>query len=802
MEKYLKQPQIPQRTPEWYAKRARILTSTQIASVLHLNSYRSYGELLRRQPDITPHPTPILTRRNAHEIDPITWGTVLEPVAIQHLESTTKKPVGELGLKIHDKIPYLGASPDGIQMVDGKPRLIEIKCPKKRQITYRVPLEYWVQVQIAMEVWDIDTSLYCEYKFDITTEQPTTKDLTITYGTLARGVYWVYGDSWMYTIHRNREWFNRIKPQLNDFYKLKFQPIFKEKKSISKPNSNSTSSKLKRKRKHEEFIDEEESIDDQSISQQAKKQITSGKFLIKERIPISRFANHLQQDHIIDWLEYNKDRHDFIKEKSLFLDFFNQMNLAFKLNKINSFIKLAIQKSITYSVLNPSIHNLLDIYENNLLLKLPYDLNVLEETARAMDDNVGIIFMGQLSTNIDDHYIWDTYDLIINRSIFPKLLPQYYKQLSKDLPPASQLPYIPIKLKFTTLDFKKNSNFLRAKHKLDMIKSGAITTTILMDRKNQMGIIQNHGDLSTFREGLNWLKNVQNVELDQLYPNMKNKYDSQWYGAKSEIAKEIEELTQISYLNVDTRNELHKMGIKKISQLTPDIVNNLKNSNRIMPHIVNKLYLPPIINIEDQDPPCEIFLDFENCTSLGGDAAIIFMMGILIREGKEDPKYYPFLVETFDKEGEINMLKRGMDFIEKTIKKYKRSYKSKFPVYHWSQAEPTLLKKAESKLPSKCEWFDLYAHFVKNGATLPNCWTYGLKDVAKTLHKLGKIQSSWLHGLDGNDAMVMAWNIKHKCDITGEKFYQDTRIKKLCEYNYVDCQVLLEIRDLLKSHVN
>jgi hypothetical protein len=157
-------------------------------------------------------------------------------------------------------------------------------------------------------------------------------------------------------------------------------------------------------------------------------------------------------------------------------------------------------------------------------------------------------------------------------------------------------------------------------------------------------------------------------------------------------------------------------------------------------------------------------------------------------------KYHPYLIENLDKRSEKKMLTEGLAFLT--------SLGPNVPVFHWSQAEPVMLRTAGYELPDNCEWFDIYKHLLTNGASIPQCYSYGLKDVGKRLYELGLIKSKWLYGLDGTEAMVMAWNIQHKCDITGEKFKDDPRIQKLCTYNYVDCQVMEEIRKLIVNHNN
>lgn len=786
MEHFLSLPQIPQRTPEWFQKKSEILSSTQVASIIHLNSHRSYDQLLQKQPDLEPPEIPRITRRNAHDIDPITWGTVLESIAIQHLEQTTQKPVGPLGLKIHDQYPYLGASPDGIQIVNSQPRLIEIKCPKRRQITYRVPLEYWVQVQIAMEVWDIDQTLYCEYKFDITTESPTTRDLTLTYGELARGVYWIYHDSWTYLIERDREWFQRVQPQIERFYYLKFAPS-----DLSLSFESDSNEDNQQKRKHTQVSPQ------QRKKQKVRQRISYSHFSIKERIPVNKLSNFLRDDPIIDWLEIHGAEHGYEKEKSIFLDFYNQMNLQFKLNQIVLLLNKVKEHQLSYRVLNPSIDNLIDIYQNNLLLKIPYDLSLLEETQAAMEDQVQVIFMGQLAKEIRGHYLWDTFDVIVHRDSFGLIFKPEQESLIQ-LPDLSELTYIPIKIKLTTLKFLKRGSgvHLGSDHKVDQLKIGAITAALLMDRHQTLGVIPEHKKHKLMEDGLDWLQSVKDTStIDSIYPNMKNHYDSQWKTAKSEIAREREELTQIRYLSVSIRGKLHNKGITKISQLTEEIVADY--DKKIIPHIQQELYLPKLVvppstptkhSVTDQ--PIEIYLDFEHSTSLGNTPSIIFLMGILVKIGDQDPEYHPYLVEHLNQESQTKMLSEGMHFL--------RMLRGKnIPVFHWSNAEPNLLSKAGWDLPSNCYWVDLHHHFVQNHASIPGCYTYGLKDVASSLYQMKMIQSHWLHGLDGNSAMTMACNINHKCEITGETFRDDLRIRKLCEYNYVDCIVMEEIRRLL-----
>jgi hypothetical protein len=145
----------------------------------------------------------------ASDIEAFTWGTMLEPIARNHIRDSYKTNVEELGLYVKGKY---GGSPDGILMLNGIPTLLEIKCPKTRQITYRIPIEYWIQCQMNMNVWNIEQCLYAEYKFDLSDNKPNINDLTLIYGKFPNlNVYWIYQCNWNIVIPIDRQWFKNLK---------------------------------------------------------------------------------------------------------------------------------------------------------------------------------------------------------------------------------------------------------------------------------------------------------------------------------------------------------------------------------------------------------------------------------------------------------------------------------------------------------------------------------------------------------------------------------------------------------------
>jgi len=86
------------------------------------------------------------------------WGKAHEPTATCFYEQfLAKKKVIEFGLMPHydaERVPFLGASPDGITE-DGT-RMLEIKCPFSNREIGPPASYYWVQMQLQMECCNID----------------------------------------------------------------------------------------------------------------------------------------------------------------------------------------------------------------------------------------------------------------------------------------------------------------------------------------------------------------------------------------------------------------------------------------------------------------------------------------------------------------------------------------------------------------------------------------------------------------------------------------------------------------------
>jgi hypothetical protein len=162
--------QVAQHSTDWYAQRRNRLTASEFSQILDGRR----GALLRQK--VAPASeaadsfgSTVALAQEDGEMTPFSWGHRFEPIvrAIYELEISGVATVCDtLGRFTHRSIPYLSASPDGIVTKGAlRGRLLEIKAPKSRQPGAFVPYEYYVQMQIQMEVADFEAVDFIEAKF-------------------------------------------------------------------------------------------------------------------------------------------------------------------------------------------------------------------------------------------------------------------------------------------------------------------------------------------------------------------------------------------------------------------------------------------------------------------------------------------------------------------------------------------------------------------------------------------------------------------------------------------------------------
>lgn len=149
--------QPKQKTPEWYEFRSNLLTASNIWKAL--SSEAQQNSLIYEK--CKPHEVYGTGNVNSS----LHWGVKYEPVTVQIYEDMYQTKVGDFGCIVHPMYSFIGASPDGINILETSPRygrMLEIKNIVNREINGIPKEEYWVQMQVQMETCDLDECDFME----------------------------------------------------------------------------------------------------------------------------------------------------------------------------------------------------------------------------------------------------------------------------------------------------------------------------------------------------------------------------------------------------------------------------------------------------------------------------------------------------------------------------------------------------------------------------------------------------------------------------------------------------------------
>ena len=165
-------PQPVQRTPEWYNFRWNLITASNAWKAFESQSCINQLIYEKCQPlktfeengeDGCEEQIKMVNTNTAMH-----WGQKFEPLSVMIYEYMYNSKVEDFGCIQHPNYKFLGASPDGIIIESSSGRygrMLEIKNPVSREITGIPKKEYWVQMQLQMEVCDLDECDFLETKF-------------------------------------------------------------------------------------------------------------------------------------------------------------------------------------------------------------------------------------------------------------------------------------------------------------------------------------------------------------------------------------------------------------------------------------------------------------------------------------------------------------------------------------------------------------------------------------------------------------------------------------------------------------
>lgn len=154
--------QPKQKTPEWYSFRNNLITASNAYKALDSESKKNQLIYEKCKPIKEDIPYIVNTENSLH------WGQKFEPLSVMIYEYKYDTIIEDFGCIRHPLYDFLGASPDGINIKEDSPlygRMLEIKNVVSRVINGIPKKEYWVQMQIQMEVCNLDKCDFLETKF-------------------------------------------------------------------------------------------------------------------------------------------------------------------------------------------------------------------------------------------------------------------------------------------------------------------------------------------------------------------------------------------------------------------------------------------------------------------------------------------------------------------------------------------------------------------------------------------------------------------------------------------------------------
>ena len=844
LDNILQRKQIEQLTPEWHKIRKNIITATDCSKILNCNPYMSIKELFYKK---CGQSKPINNKA-------VLWGQKYEDIAYTIYSKIYNIKLFKLGLLIHNKHKWLGASPDGIS---NDCRLIEIKCVYTRDINF-VPYYYWIQVQIQLEVCELEECDLFQCKFTECTKDEYEsyilnkkefidiskidkyyllkkknnitiigQNKSLEYQT--KTSYWKLDDFTITNIKKDKKWFNNSKNKLFKFYNdIKNYSIKQNKQNKQNEQLTITNDLIiRKKRKIGQYINDSKKM--------KYLQINWTKWISSNSL-----NNYIIDDPLLDWLnKYSYILYEKYPEYKKYLDTKNNSKFNYQrfLHKLSNNFKNAVIKNLNKRF-NKKVINVLYNKEYKSIEKF-------KKTKKLMKNKVPII-TNPLLYNYKKK-IYSTPDLLIRSDYINKIYEfvgyETDDELSKGCVYSDNWHYRVINIKYCSLHFNKDNRTIRnktnvKKYKTDVILANEILENIQKYNPNISYIHcysstinkQKHygyyklGEVDTLNNdnlilektnnAIQWIKKLRkhghkwNISSrTELYPNMCNRNDYPYHSIKKKIAEELNEITLIWNIGINERNKYHNNEIysyKDITNHKNPLINKIIETN-----ISRNKTTKKNINIQSYIPKgtTQFYIDFETTNIIDETFNNIKNYNIDNNKTNNYDNYKQLLYMIgygWEYKGEwkyktlmVNRLtKKEEKRIVKEFIRIMNRFKNSLLI-HWSNAEKVIMNKVllEHNLEYKFNWIDLLDIYKKQKITIKGCYSYGLKHIAKNLFNLGHINIKWEDDeISALDAILVPINAEKECakkNITN--INQFSYINSIIKYNEIDCRILYEL---------
>lgn len=348
---------------------------------------------------------------------------------------------------------------------------------------------------------------------------------------------------------------------------------------------------------------------------------------------------------------------------------------------------------------------------------------------------------------------------------------------------------------------------------------------------------------------LNYSKfSLDPINKDELYPNIKNKYDKGYKKIKEEIAYKNKEITYFYNCGIKNRLLAWKKGYKKYddTELNAEILGFSEKSkkNKIINKMLNLLHEDRNLILEKKNnfmnwqkkSEYEFYVDFETyCGDYWDEysqenyyenlnSQKIYMIGVGYINSSNNYEFKCFIIrynshDEIDDEllkkdnlncndyifcdNELDLIIKFTNFINSFNKNIKKYY-DKCRLIHWSSAEPILFNKKlkEYNLDLNEEyilpWYDLLKIFTYENypIVIKENFSYGLKSVVKKLNEYKYLNLEWTDLDDGLLSSFIARDI-YKNNVINK----NEQMIDIVEYNYLDCLALNKILICLREYI-
>jgi hypothetical protein len=309
--------------------------------------------------------------------------------------------------------------------------------------------------------------------------------------------------------------------------------------------------------------------------------------------------------------------------------------------------------------------------------------------------------------------------------------------------------------------------------------------------------------LSLASEGRQW--NPFKPLRIEMMPNMKRQHISpEWGKCIEKVSIENEEPTLIPGISYKMRNTLFKQGrtrytkllhLDNLSKLSKKFmwINDPRNIQEISPRKIKKsVNVTKIHNI----PDTYFCVDFETLNE--GGHTWIFMIGCAVHQSGRQPIYHQWTLLNLLYSEQKNILLEWVKWMESFVE----DRLDKYPLFHWSQAEPSVLSKWKHVhvILELLNWSDLMKIFKTEPIVIKGCFNFRLKDVCKALNRFGHVKKLWSGEIsDGLQASMLAQD--YYTSNSSKTRGNFNGLNNICKYNLLDVEVLVDIVIFLRKRV-